>query len=231
MSVSKLKKQFLKEFKANPKKAAILGLLLLVAIYFWFPLAIDLFGKGSKSASKPVAKQESSSTAATSETPESGNSPSSPVPEKIPEGPPWDEVLKWKNKDPLTISCDKLKTEHDPFKRVEKIIEPIETDSPLAVNTEEAPVVEPPRDLSPTALGMQLTSTIVGSNRSVAMIDERAYALGHRVVAYDGSEKLRFELIDIRSDRVVLRRDNQEYVLKIKPTDALTVSVAEDPGL
>ena len=231
VSLVSLKKQFQRELKTNPKKAAILGLLALVAIYFWAPLAMKMVGGSSKSASKPIAQQESTTASAQAKSPTVDKQANAPAQQPVPQGPSWDKLLKWIEKDPLTTSYLQLKTEHDPFKRVKKIIESPELEAPLAENIEEAPVAEPVRDLSPVALGMQLTSTIVGSGRSVAMIDDRAYALGHRVVAYDGNEKLYFELVEIRPDRVVMSRENQEYVLKLRQTDALSVSVEDIPEL
>ena len=48
MNASRIKKQLVRELKANPKKAAVLALLIPVAGYFWAPLVGGWFGKERK---------------------------------------------------------------------------------------------------------------------------------------------------------------------------------------
>lgn len=230
MSIQSLKKQFQKELKTNPKKAVVLGLLALVAVYFWAPLAIKMVG-GKKSSKKAFTTAQSESLSAESSA-STGTNSTHKIDETLQQmtaAPAfgWDQILNWIQKDPLTVSCPEIKNQHDPFKRVEKIIEIPTPESPVAnqtPGTEQTPEVV--RDLSPEALGMKLTSTIVGSEKSVAMIDDRAYALGQRVIAYDGATPLPFRLVAIRPEMVILERDEQQYALKINQTIGLTV---EDP--
>ena len=228
MSIQTLKKQFQKELKTNPKKAVVLGLLALVAVYFWAPLVLKWIPGGKKSSkASAVAKTESHPTeeinANTNTTNQSAEALAHPT---ATPSFSWDLILAWIDKDPLTASCPEIKNQHDPFKRAEKIIEEPKTANPLAVGaTEQAPEVV--RDLSPEALGMKLTSTIVSDRRSVAMIDNRAYALGQRVIAYDGATPLPFKLIEIRPELVLLERDKHQYALKINQTIGLTVEESE----
>jgi hypothetical protein len=229
VSIQTLKKQFQKELKTNPKKAGILGLLALVAIYFWAPLAMKMVSGGKKSSksSKVVQAESDPAESFKSSNPESTNQPEASLqPVATPPAFGWDQIMDWIRQDPLTVSCPEIKNQHDPFKSVEKIIEIPTPESPLAARTtDQAPNVV--RDLSPEALGMQLTSTIVGEQRSVAMIDNRAYALGQRVIAYDGATPLPFQLVAIRPELVILERDKQQYALKINQTIGLTVEDAE----
>ena len=44
MSLERFAKRLRREVIANPKKAAILGIMLLVAIYFWTPLVMGWMG-------------------------------------------------------------------------------------------------------------------------------------------------------------------------------------------
>jgi len=231
--MASLKKQFQKELKTNPKKAATLGLLAVVAIYFWFPLAIKLATGGKKTKSSKTAVASSSSPDAATETkqPDAGKKTDDAA--KVVTTPSfgWDQLLEWIQKDPLTETCEKLQNDHDPFERVEKTIELPPGEKPLAARSGEQSTEQTPevvRDLSPAAIGMQLSSTIVGKRRSVAMIDDRAYALGQRVVGFDGATPLPFKLVQILPEAVVLERDKQQYVLKIKQTDDLEVSVEDD---
>ena len=56
MNLNKLARQLRREAMANPKKAAVLGLLLLVALYFWGPL---VWGRvaGDGASEKPPAAE------------------------------------------------------------------------------------------------------------------------------------------------------------------------------
>ena len=132
--------------------------------------------------------------------------------------------------DPLTASYPVLKNQHNPFESVERVAEATAALATNAKQTEET-VEESVRELSPEALGMKLTSTIVGERRSVAMIDERAYSLGQRVVAYDGYTPIAFQLVEIQPAWVILSRDDQRFALKIKQAGELQVSLEDEPGL
>ena len=56
VKLHKLAKQARRDLLANPKKAAILGLMLLVALYFWGPLLWKWFAPaGGKKGSKDQA--------------------------------------------------------------------------------------------------------------------------------------------------------------------------------
>ncbi|MBW8884592.1 MAG: hypothetical protein JF612_07410, partial [Planctomycetia bacterium] len=53
VNLEKLAKQLRRDTAANPKKAAALGLMILVALYFWGPLAWKWFSaSGSKRSAK-----------------------------------------------------------------------------------------------------------------------------------------------------------------------------------
>jgi hypothetical protein len=227
VSIQTLKKQFQKELKTNPKKAGVLGLLALVAVYFWVPLAMKMVsGKKRSSKSIPIANSETPSPAAKTANGAESIGPNDNASPKDSATPAiaWDQLLDWISKDPLMASRPVLKNDYDPFKHVEKVIEIPELE-PLAKEATEQPEVV--RDLSPAALGMTLSSTIVGNRRSVAMIDERAYTLGQRVLGYDGAMPLPFRLVKIRPELVILERDRQQYVLKISQTIGLKVEDSE----
>ena len=230
MSIQTLQKQFQKELKTNPKKAIVLGLLALVALYFWAPLAMKMVS-GKKSSKKASSVAQTDSLPA--EAPVSSDTEKTNEPDETHQQATatpafgWDQILDWIRQDPLTASCPEIKNQHDPFKRVEQIIDIPTPETPLANQaTEQAPAVV--RDLSPEALGMKLTSTIVGNQRSVAMIDDRAYALGQLVMAYDGATPLPFRLVAIRPESVILERDEQQYALKINQTIGLTIEAADE---
>lgn len=229
MSIQTLKKQFQKELKTNPKKAVVLGLLALVAVYFWAPLAIKMVSDGKKSSKASKVAQtdgQQAEIATSSELETTSKQNKTALQTSAAPAFGWDQILDSIHKDPRTASYPEIKNEHDPFKRAEKIIEVPVSGNPLATRaTEQAPEVV--RDLSPEALGMKLTSTIVGDRRSVAMIDDRAHAVGQRVIAYDGATPLPFRLVEIRPELVILEREGQQYALKINQTIGLRVEDTE----
>jgi hypothetical protein len=94
----------------------------------------------------------------------------------------------------------------DPFKS-------LPTESAEKKQTESAP--EQP-DLTPTAAGLVLTSTIVGRGQKIALIGGESYKEGSVVAARRGEAD--FRLIEIRPREVILERKGRLYNLSL-PTN------------
>lgn len=216
MSFAKYKKQLQREIGANPGKAGVLALLLAVALYFWAPLVMKWFGgPASAPPDADVAEQETPSagtqtdgTAATRETPSR---------------PAWTAVAEWIEKDAHTKPVLELKQTRDPFlAHVERIAAEEEKQE-----VEEV-VVRPA--VTPESLGLEVTSTIVGTQRRTAVIDGRAYAEGRRVIKQAGEHTFVFELAEVHPRHVVLMHDDHRFELKIKRSDFAVIETVDEPN-
>src|SRR5262245_11950203 len=86
-----------REVAASPKKAAMLGVVCLVAIWFWTPLVLKWVGKKSPAEELTVASVEEDATATPvmpAPTAETNKSIVSAV------SSDWQKILKWIRNDP-----------------------------------------------------------------------------------------------------------------------------------
>ena len=218
MSIEKYKQQLIREAKKSPKKAAALGSLLVIALWFWAPLVGGWFSSGSDEAATttasvqakpalPFAKQKigSESQSPTVKTAEVARAP------KI----EWNELTKWIRSDPLMTPAELPENSRDPFlAHLERSL--VEEEEEV----EEVEVVVQPAQpvVTPKSLGLTLTSTIVGSKRRVAMIGGRAYRQGKMVYALSDGATIGFLLAEVGERHAVLVRDGRDYELTIQST-------------
>jgi len=183
VSLSKIAKQLRRETTANPKKAAALGLLVLVALWFWAPLVKGWFAKQNPAAETKPAK---SAAGASSTSPADGMNQLGTEPKK-PEKPryPWYQLVQWMEEDPRTSAADRLARHRDPFS-----------------NAKTALVIERPEELS-QSLGVELTSTIVGTHRRVARINGKTYQEGSLVQIAKDNRQIEFRLEKVERRRAV----------------------------
>ncbi len=200
-------KQLHHELTANPKKTVVLGLLLLVAVWFWMPLVMKWMG------SNDPAKDTSTAVAAASVAPAPGNGAtvvgagetagtggqtSSPTAS-------WHQLLHWIHNDPLMRPHLPDTDGRDPFT----------TEKSRLVQAKKAqPVIPVAPELTPAESGIVLHSTIVGPKLKTALINGRAYHENQSVTAANGQD--RFVLIEIREDGIVLSRHGDRFDLKLK---------------
>jgi len=195
VNLSKLAKQLRREATSNPKKAAALGLLALVALWFWAPLVKGWFVKDNPAVEAKPAKPagDSSPTSVANVPSQSGTEP------KKAEKPqrPWYQLVQWMEEDPRTSATDPFARQRDPFSRVKTRV-----------------VIEKPEELS-QSLGMELSSTIIGSNRRVARINGKTYQEGSLVEIDKNGREIEFRLERVERRRVVLNRDGKQFELKL----------------
>ena len=219
MSIQYLKSQLHRELTANPKKVAILGLLLIVALYFWAPLVMGFFPKSNPAAEKAKALQVMAKVAA----PPSPNESQSTT-TNASEHHRWQKIQEWIRADPRMQSAVIVDERRNPF------LNPTSEKSNLDSKKKQKPDPELLITLTPDRLGMKLSSTIVGSRRKLAVINGRSYLLGEWVSAKSGalakqdSDRLaanteqldiRFRLVRIASRQVTLQREEKRYELKL----------------
>lgn len=196
MTLAHFKKRLLRDLKANPKKGAVLGLLLLVAIYFWAPLLGKLLspGAGTNVAAAPAAP------------------PSQPVEETPADGAPaarrhnWRQVLAWMEQDPLTKP-----PQHVAFAAIAlgDLSEREPDDADVEESAAAAPIAAP---VTPESLGLKLSGTLVGTAQRVAIINGVSYLEGRELRLADD---VVFVLAEVSARKVVLERGEKEFVLEL----------------
>lgn len=205
MKPGSLWKKLKREAKANPGKAVILGIVAVVALYFWVPLVWGWVGKSNANAGVEVVQLPP--TAAISPSPTDPSvAPASPSPSI--EHPSWLQIAQGMENDPRTKTALPLTTTRDPFQSPQAL----EEDSKKAADSEELK----PRFMTPAEAGLVLTSTVTGAERRIAQINGKTYTEGQTIpAAKDSTRGVSFTLVEIQPRRVVLEADSQRYDLTI----------------
>jgi hypothetical protein len=232
-----------REIKANPAKAAALGILFVVAIWFWIPLvqkwtssppalpATPAGGEqtamqtntsgadGGPAASEMNRSMPTGNPPATSPS-NATNGPSSLVTTKT--KPPtyqWRLVAQQIEQDPRMKPVAELGIRRDPFgpspKELAAAAEKQAVEKRLAAQQKtKAP---PHEELTPAAAGLTLSSTIVHGQQGIAMINGQAYHKGSFVPASDGNGG--FVVADILPREILLERHGKRYQVALKSID------------
>lgn len=224
MSSGSLANRVRNEVKASPQKAAILGILGLVALYFWAPLVMKWI-----SADKPVeataqVASESLNTALASEAALTTES-------HVATQHSWRDLDAWMSQDvhmkPATASL----AARDPFRSSDGPAAAAVWTRNLAASGFQSLLGAPSRLLpeawrhssgpavEPEEAGLIVSSTIVGSHRRVALISGKAYAEGSVIRGEGEFADVAFELVRVRSKSVLLRRGRTTYELKVNSLD------------
>ena len=204
VDVNKLKRQLHREVLANPKKAAILGLLVLVAVYFWGPLVWGWIGK-DKTSSKPSAEKVPSSDLDPSLSAELATAQAESPAAENPTTHPWEELVEWMQRDPTTTTVE-IPDRRDPFRAV--VAEVPET----ALEEDIEPAEQ---EVTPERAGLVLSGTLVGQDRSVALINGKAYRQGGTVGSTKDGQQIEFTLAEVHPRRVVLERLGERFELVV----------------
>jgi hypothetical protein len=204
VTIEQLKQRLRREATKNPKQAAVLGLLLVVALWFWAPLVWSWLPKDQQAA---AAQPGQPATAASQ--PQNDKPTETEPAEAAASGPTWETLAAWMKQDPLMAPATRLAGDRNPFAGAD----PVEA-------AKIAEIVEPPRreeqkEWTPDAMGLVLTSTIVGPRKRAALISGRAYAQGEKIVRQVEDARVVFELVEVHPRRIVLARDHARYELKL----------------
>lgn len=203
--MNKLIRQLKREIKARPGKAALLGILALVAVAVGLPRLWGLVRSGQGTTSIPPE-------ATTATAPPQAQTPAEAW-------LAWHELAELIERTPaMQPVLAKLPGQRDPFAAVASESAPQE-----AENSKQLAAL----DQSPAELGLKLTSTVVGPQRSLAVINGKVLEQGARVPA---AQDVEFELVEIHRDAVVLTRGNRRYELKMaRSAQSGTVSLRTMP--
>ena len=215
MNLEKLVKQFRRDMVANPKKAAALGLMVLVALYFWGPLV----GKWMKSG-KRSGKGNLASLILTDDPAEPSDQSKGRTGGKF----RWEKVRQAIHQDPRMVTATFDPGWIDPFGY-----------SPTSKEVEITSTVEPAdatqvsaSDLAPADVGLVLTSVLISPRNRMATISGETYRVGDLVSAKgkvnsddkgknSTLEGIEFRVVQIRPNSVELKRGDETFVLELLP--------------
>ncbi len=205
VALNKLTKQLRREVTANPKKAAVLGLLAAVALWFWAPLVWGWVASDGENTAEAVESD--------TDTPPDmpiGHAEKSKTMQQKTEAPqhPWRQVVEWMEDDPLTSTANTIINKRDPF----------QMQRPEVVEETVEPKVEPEtvqKDLTPEELGLVLSSTIIGTHRRLAQINGKIVELGRLVNVTKDDRRYEFRLVEVQHRMVVLQRNSDRFELRI----------------
>jgi hypothetical protein len=207
-----LARRLKREATANPAKAGGLGVLLLVAGWFWAPLVKGFF------VSEDTGPVPSAPTASASATP--SPSTAAPAPTVMVVGVPkaavdttydWQRYAQLMDSDPKMQSALELPSARDPFKAVL----PPEPEPVVVQTSAKQEQAAPSATLSPKEAGLVLSSTFVGPRKQTALIGGKPYRVGDRVRAEKDGQRLSYKLVDVQPRRIILERNGNRYELSI----------------
>jgi len=221
--VNKLMRQIRREAARSPQKAVVLGLLAVVALWFWAPLVLGwVQGEGAK---KPKAAVEGDKLAgmeyaAPLVPPAGGPNPrdrESATEDAATLGD-WQEMIAWIESDPKSDPAGAAAPARDPFVSIE--FPPVH-DSLSEHEEEQKDEKEEVarREVKPAEIGLVLSSTLVGPGGGLALISGKKYRLGEKVVVTHQSRTIQFTLAEVHPRRAVLQRDEKSYSLTIPRPD------------
>ena len=214
-----LGKRFRRELAASPKKAAVLGLLALVAMYYWAPLVWGWVGKGKDKSDGQLAAVAAPTPSAAEPAPAA--TPKSAATKTGIPSLPWQQVIKLMEGDARTLAAELGRLRRDPFALPKPDVAKVQAEAAAAAEAagkNQLPAV------TPQGLGLSLSSTIVGSGRRVARIGGRSYEQGQTIQVRKDGQIVAFTLAEVHARRVVLVRDNKT----IRTDDSRSAAVAED---
>lgn len=203
MNLEKLARKLKRDLAANPKRAALLGVMLVVAGYFWAPLVSKWLGKSARQNSRPEELAILGDDL--------------PIEErtKTKGQPRWDKILAWMEADPRMASRPSAADVH-PFGRP----------GPGKEDADKQPVEEPvvpapppvAVDVTPQSVGAVLNGVLVGIRQKQATINGETYRIGENIVfaSKEGNGKLEFQLLQVHKDGVVLSRGRKIYEIQLE---------------
>lgn len=226
MNVELLGTRLKAELARNKAKSAVLGIMFLVATYFWIPLLGDLFG-GDSSGEADIATP---ATRAQADIPASVEVTKSTKGEAKPLD--WRTAVARLREDPLRGPIETFSLSRDPFANlsIPLATQPPELEEETEEQKTEHDVQQPPEPMPPTfeELGLVLNGIMVGINSRVATINGTNYREGQTVTVFaDNSSRadslppqtteVKAEVNSIHSNFVVVRYDGRPHKLVLKP--------------
>jgi hypothetical protein len=169
-----LTRRLKRDLQRSPKKAAILGILVLVAMWFWAPLVKKWFAGGAASQVQAAGVTADSAR----ETAGSGTLTATPQPAAAgaeqttnTTSHTWKQLVTWMEAEELAKTGTLSEPLVNPFDRGTQQQQPAE-----AVEQREQQFR--PADVDPRSLGLVLTSTVVSPTSRLASINGHVFEIG-----------------------------------------------------
>ncbi|NOX56416.1 MAG: general secretion pathway protein GspB [Planctomycetes bacterium] len=209
--IQTLANQLIADMKKSWQKTALLGVLLLIGLYFWIPPLLRAFrseqpraAQAAPATTPPPASPPIEAVAdfsdSSADRPRAGGSPLS-----------WKQADQILQTDPLVRPIEAAAIQSDPFRIDHDQFPPPVTN----IFAEEPPEPEPSpqADEDPHSIdGLVLKSTIIGVKQRAAFINGRLYFEGN-MIPWKGKT---FQVQAIYPRRVVLTADGETYELTIR---------------
>lgn len=192
---------------ANPKKAAILGLMLLVAAYFWGPLLWKWVAPGGKKGGKESQTALILEDDPAEATPQTKGGAVKPF--------RWEKVRQSIRNDRFMVSAAFEPQWPNPFAPPPGVARTPGGESAGGTAAEKSPV-----EVTPQTAGLKLASVAIGPKRRTATIGGDTYREGD-MIAVEGAEKqgstgAEFRLVRIEAHGVELAREGKTWWLEFE---------------
>jgi hypothetical protein len=210
VNLEKLAKQLRRDLAANPKKAAALGLMVVVALYFWGPLVWKWASAGGNRRNNKVNLASLILT----------DDPAEPTQQSKLRGGAkfrWEKARQLIRQDPYMISATFDQRWPDPFGKptVDAAAEAVE-----AAQADATAAAVATAATEPSSLGLVLGSVIIGPRYRVATINGEACHEGDIVELADKQDKSvthQYKVVRISRQQVVLDFDGRSVMLELSP--------------
>jgi hypothetical protein len=212
VNLEKLTKQLRRDMAANPKKAAALGLMVLVALYFWGPLVWKAF---SDSGSKRNNKANMTALILTDDPDESAHQSKGPSGGKF----RWEKIRQLIRQDERMASATFDVSWIDPFGKPAAKVEPEAVVETPLVETEASAVAAALAKIEPSDLGITLGGVMVGPRSRLATINGETCREGDVIAVADKVEKSashEFRVLKITRQGVQLESSGRIFTLELR---------------
>ncbi|QDU75066.1 hypothetical protein Pan97_20870 [Bremerella volcania] len=210
VNIQKSTTQLTKEIKRNPAKAAVLGGLLLVAIWFWYPLVQKWMGSSSRSVANHSTESDLVKPQAVQLPIQEEASVTKPAPSGKTD---WRSIATQISDDPWMKRGTLRQADFDPFF-------PEEQNKTILTSTNVETDTVPELDVPPETVGLAVTSVIVGGRVPIARINNQNYRVGDTIRATDAN--VQYTLVEVHSWGVLLKGTQRVYQLTIDETPLTT---------
>jgi len=208
--LEKLAKQLRRDLAANPKKAAVLGLMVLVALYFWGPLAAKWISTGDGKRNNKVNLASLILT----------DDPVEPTQQSKARGGAkfrWEKARQLMRHDPRMTSASFDATWLDPFGKPPASAAP-DAAAEAAAESEAAALAAAAPPIEPSDLGIKLGSVLIGPRTRVATINGEACHEGDTVAVADKNDRAvthHFRVVRIRRQSVELESGGRTVLVEL----------------
>lgn len=207
VKLDKLTKRLGRDLAANPKKAGLLGLMVLVALYFWYPLLVDLTGSGDGTKTAQAANVILTDDPA--EPNSSGRKPKETL--------KWEKVRQCVQSDPWMSPATFNTTWNNPF--AVTTVPPAEAKDAAVAEAEAAAAASTEfakTEIPPAEAGLSVASVAIGPRMRAVTIAGDVYRENEVVaVTTQNGEQLEFRIVSISPHAVQVERNGKVYRLEL----------------